>query len=352
MLYYENLERVITDRCFVRGADELIIISGFIGPNPIENIEKKIFEERNRSDYKVSIIYGMYGSNGISRQLHSMIVPLNKPGQVDIVYSKVPVHSKIYIWKERGQIVSALIGSANFSISGVGTPFKETLAETSEDTYIKIEEYYRQIIENCIDCTDPTILDRARGQIIPSIDDFAPISFDPATNKEELYGVTLLNPDTDDVPAASGINWGQAKLNGSHVNLNDGYIPIRREDIANKPGLFPKKRTIPALLTSKGGSARDNDPVEILWDDGTRMIGLLEGVQTIDGVKYPKQISTSPSKALFGKYLRQRLGIQSGKKITKEDLENYGRSDIGIALIGEGVYYFDFSKKNNAINKA
>lgn len=346
MLYYENLERVITDRCFVRGADELIVISGFIGPNPIENIERVVFEERHREDYKISIIYGMYGSNGISRQLHDLILPLNKPGKVDIVYSRTPVHSKIYIWKERGHIVSALIGSANFSISGVGTPFKETLAETSEDTYVKIDEYYHQIIENCINCSDPSILERVRGAIPPSLDDFGTIAFDPATNKEELYDVSLLDPATNDVPDFSGINWGQARINGSHVNLNDGYIPIRREDIVKKPNLFPKKRTVPAVISKSGGSTRDNDPVEILWDDGTRMIGLLEGVQTIDGVKYPKQISTSPSKAAFGRYLRQRLGIESGKKITKADLVKYGRSDIGIALIGEGVYYFDFSPKN------
>lgn len=345
MLYYENLERIITDRCFVRGADELIVISGFIGPNPIENIKRVVFEEKQRTDYKISIIYGMYGSNGISRQLHDMILPLNHPGQLEIAYSKTPVHSKIYIWKERGHIVSVLIGSANFSISGVGTPFKETLAETSEDTFVKVDEYYNQIIENCISCCDPSILDRVRGPVPPSLDDFGTIAFDPATNKEELYDVSLLNPQTDDVPDCSGINWGQAKLNGSHVNLNDGYIPIRREDIINKPTLFPKKRNVPAAVYRTGGSARDNDPVEILWDDGTRMIGLLEGVQTIDGVKYPKQISTSPSKALFGRYLRKRLGIDDGKRIEKKDLIRYGRTDIGIALIGEGVYYFDFSPK-------
>lgn len=352
MLYYENLESVITDRCFRRGADELIIISGYIGPNPIENIERRIFDVENRNDYKVSIIYGMYAASGISRQLHEMLLPLKRPGKVDIVYSRVPVHSKIYIWKERGQIVSALIGSANFSISGVGTPFKETLAETSEDTYVKIDEYYSQIIENCIDCSDPSILERARGAVPPSIDDFAPIAFDPATNKEELYNISWFDPETDDVPEYSGINWGQAKRNGSHVNLNDAYIPIRREVIANKPGLFPKKRENPSRLNSAGRSSRDNDPIEILWDDGTRMIGLLEGVQTIDGVKYPKQISSSPSKAQMGKYLRKRLGIESGEKITKEILENYGRTDIGIALIGEGVYYLDFSPNKNEQNDA
>ena len=77
------------------------------------------------------------------------------------------------------------------------------------------------------------------------------------------------------------------------------------------------------------------------------MTGLLEGTRTktVDGIKveYAKQIATTPSKALLGKYMRKRLGVPEGQAITMADLERYGRKTIDISLQGEGVYFFDFS---------
>jgi hypothetical protein len=345
MLYYNNLEKTITDQCFRRGANELDIISGYIGPAPIEELENRIYVKQKRLDYKLSIIYGMYGDSGISKVLHKQIIPLRKPGLVDILYSTTPIHSKIYIWKENGDIVSALIGSANFSVSGIRTPFKETLAETSEDTYVKIQEYLDLVRSHCIDCSDPSILTSTTGKPVTTLEDLPIISIDPTLDKSQMYEISLLDPIKDEVPASSGLNWGRAVLNGSHVSIDDAYIPIRREDIDKAPFLFPKKRAIPLELTKEGHSARDNDPIEIIWDDGTRMQALLEGSQNLSGVKYPKQISSLPSKKLFGEYIRKRLGLSSGTRITKEILENYGRTTIGIALVGEGIYYFDFSVK-------
>lgn len=61
---------------------------------------------------------------------------------------------------------------------------------------------------------------------------------------------------------------------------------------------------------------------------------------------YPKQISSHPSKADMGRYIRKRLEIAEGAPITLETLEKYGRNTIDISLQGEGIYYFDFSVKN------
>jgi hypothetical protein len=102
------------------------------------------------------------------------------------------------------------------------------------------------------------------------------------------------------------------------------------------------------------------------WDDGTEMQMLLEGNQTVDGVIYPKQISTYKNKAEVGIYLRKRIGEKIGldltipeelsktefranadlykdKLITREMLDKYGRTSITIKLIGDSTYYFDFS---------
>ena len=85
--------------------------------------------------------------------------------------------------------------------------------------------------------------------------------------------------------------------------------------------------------------------MELIWDDGTVMTGLLEGqsYNKIDGMVYPKQLSSSPKKSIMGEYLRKRLGVSMKHIITKKDLRKYGRDSIDISLIGEGIYYMDFS---------
>jgi hypothetical protein len=40
----------------------------------------------------------------------------------------------------------------------------------------------------------------------------------------------------------------------------------------------------------------DNEPIDIIWDDGTNMAGLFEGTQTINELRYPNKISTYKTK--------------------------------------------------------
>lgn len=65
----------------------------------------------------------------------------------------------------------------------------------------------------------------------------------------------------------------------------------------------------------------------------------------------PQALSTSESNRIFGLYFRHRLGLKSGQLITKQDLLNYGRTDI-LFKKENGNYYLDFSssKKLNSEN--
>ena len=72
------------------------------------------------------------------------------------------------------------------------------------------------------------------------------------------------------------------------------------------------------------------------------MDGSLEGNNIIDGVTYPKQL-TSRVKSDFGLYIRQRIGVGSGQPVRRRDLEAYGRTDVDVLLLGEGIYELDFS---------
>ncbi|MDD5793017.1 MAG: NgoFVII family restriction endonuclease [Erysipelotrichaceae bacterium] len=345
MLFYQNLDKIIYNRNQLLTCDELFIISGYVGPYPIKELEKL--------SIKSTVIYGMYGSDGIQRSLHGALVSASKElSNVKVLYSTIPIHSKCYIWKYKGEVRSALVGSANFSTNGLTTPFKEILADATADTFDPLDQYLDMIMSNAISCTDAKVSENKK-KIHLLNEDTNPTVYDKDVCSMPLF---IIENGHAIVPAQSGINWGMAKLSGSHVNINDAYIRIGTDLLEHYPELFPKKQGCPSdgEEISRIGH-RHNDSIEIIWDDGTTMTGLLEGSiqRIVNGSKalFPKQISTTPSKSELGKYLRQRMGLKEGYQITYEDLKSYGRTTIDVSLQGEGIYYFDFSVRNDIDNK-
>lgn len=316
MLFNENLNEIVFHRHELFQTDELIIISGYVGPTPIERLGTLPFPTK--------VIYGMYGSEGIQRSLHNSIVNLqNNINNIDIYYSLLPVHSKCYLWKFKGKIVHALVGSANFSTNGLTTPFREILAETTFDTFSPLNEYLIKILNNSMSCLEPTSLIQEK-----------------ATTRNRICNLTLLDREGE-VQNTAGLNWGQNPNN--HTKRNDAYIKIGANDVRNFPELFPPKQINPFRLDSRGREQRHNDAIEIIWDDGINMEGLLEGSAIVDGNIYPKQISSFPIKSELGEYIRARINVPSGQPVRRHHLERYGRTDISVSLINEGVYKFDFS---------
>lgn len=316
MLYTQNLEELIFHRHEIHETDELIVLSGYLGPRPVSRLEELPFNS--------TVIYGMYGSEGIRPSLHNSLT--NIQGEVEnlnIFYSNLPVHSKCYVWRRRGEIIHALLGSANFSVNGLTTPFREVLAETTFDTFQPLNEYIRHVLNNSISC-----LEVGTERVIE------------AREQIDYCDMSLL-ANNGEVQNAAGLNWGQNPRN--HTTPNDAYIAIRTRYIRDFPNLFQPKQINPMHIDNRGRMQRHNDSVEIIWDDGLTMEGLLEGSQPIDEITYPKQISSFPSKAQLGEYIRTRIGVPLGQPVRRHHLERYGRTDIRISLLGDGVYKFDFS---------
>ncbi len=257
---------------------------------------------------------------------------------ITILYSTIPVHSKIYTWNCNTKIEKALVGSANFSISGMMNDYKEVLSDVEQDTYSTLKEYCDYVLSKAISCNDAEVkyqkVFKASGHS----------KLEQPLLAKNVCRATLLDRNGM-VSKKSGLNWGLSK---GHVSEGDAYIRITSNYIKLFPSLFPPKKYVGMdNPQSKGKKNRENDEVELIWDDGEKMIGLLEGQQTktINGQVYPKQLSTSPSKSILGKYLRKRLGVDLNHTITKRDLLRYGRTSIDISSIGEGIYYLDFSVK-------
>ena len=138
-----------------------------------------------------TVIYGMFGSESISSRLHNTLINLHNPPHINILYSNIPIHSNCYIWRNNGNIVYALIGSANFSARGLNIPLRENLAETTVDTFSDLDTYLNQILTNTVECTSATLTA-------------------PPTNIRNICSMVLYDPSTGEVPRSSGLNWGHS----------------------------------------------------------------------------------------------------------------------------------------------
>lgn len=334
MLYYKDLDKKIFEmQNNLVSSNNIVIVSGYVGYQTIKKLGDFC------PNTHITVIYGMYGSERISLPLHEALKEIQAQYKnIEIFYSTIPVHSKLYTWNCNQRIEKALIGSANFSINGLMNDYKEVLADVDNQTYNELQNYCNLILSKAINCNDSSVSFKSVCKSKKSrIKNFTSLS-------NGVCRATLLD-SKGLVPKKSGVNWG---LSSGHVSEGDAYIRITVNDIKAFPGLFPPKKYfgIENPLSS-GRKNRENDEVELIWDDGEKMIGLLEGQQskTINGLMYPKQLSTSPQKSILGKYLRKRLGVDLNHTITKADLKRYGRDYIDISLIGEGIYYMDFSVK-------
>ena len=344
MLYYKNLEQIIFSKheLLSDAPDELLIISGYLGPAPIERLNEL-------SDMNITVIGGMY-TNGIDvRLLTSLETIKNTNPNLKILYSQQEIHSKIYIWKKEDKVLSALIGSANFSSNGLRTDFKESLADATRDTFEPLIEYSKYILEHTTETpslkSSQAIVNYNEDNTIHNILDVAP---------ERLYTVDIpLYSESPSrgkyVPERSGLNWC---FSNGHVAIGDAYIRIPKSIIQMETELI---KPFDGSYVSTTLRRRNSDSIELIWDDGFIMEASLEGIQTYQNRNYPKQLASykaqTPylngnrisSKSILGRYLRNRLGIGLTDLITMETLENYGRATITLSLIEEGVYYADFS---------
>lgn len=332
MLYYKDLENIILHSDIAQKSNKLFVISGYVGAEIINTLRS--FPE----SCQFEVIYGMYGSENISEPLHKKLVELhNEIPNVNIRYSTVPIHSKIYCWLTDNEVSGGYIGSANFTINGLRKDYKETLCDIRNENISDYQTYFQYVRDHSIPCNDIRVKLKRSKHHIKKIG-----TKEQPYLSEGICRMTLLDKNGL-VPQKSGLNWGCSK---GHVAIGDAYIKISSDYIRQFPNLFPQKKYTFGNhnLDSKGKPNRENDEVELIWDDGTSMIGLMEGQIQIDGVIYPKQLSTSPNKSILGKYLRHRIGnLPWNYIIKKQDLLKYGRTSIDISKIGDGIYYLDFS---------
>ncbi len=337
MLYTNDLDRVVFEG-FDDKDDELVIISGWLGSVQVEKIIQ--------SGRKIKALYGMSSNSGVPGPNHSHLKHLDLTEDHLEVYYSLPgngVHSKIYVWKSKGKITKALIGSANFTYQGLYTPDRESLITIQPEDFEILEKYISFILggERVERCTNPklkTKISNIRKALNLNPRDL--IIRKDSLGAVETIRMSFVNKRGKLPPGASGLNWGQGEK--AHTCSNDAYIKISATAI--RTGFFKAKsyERLEGVELKKAKKYRI--PVEVIWDDGTAMDILEEGNQEINGIQYPKQIASAYRKDIFGLYIRKRLGVSPGEKITLEHLKAYGRTYVDITRTGENQYYMNFSK--------
>jgi len=73
------------------------------------------------------------------------------------------------------------------------------------------------------------------------------------------------------------------------------------------------------------------------------MEGLLEGINRIGEVEFPKQICSFPAKNDMGAYIKQRIWVPLSQPVQRHHLDSYGRTNISVSLLINGIYSCDFS---------
>ena len=343
-------------------SDIIVIISGYTTPDIIEQIAG--FEKETH------FYYGMYRKSGLTKPTHDKLIELDsKFGNLTVsIVNLYHVHTKCYLFLKDGNIINALVGSANCSKDGLcSNKNSEMLVELNtdvlqQDEYLKsLLEYVEAVKEASVRCDDPDVvvsehrkassMRAPKGKFKQSDNPFVaflPLFYFKRTAKGNIKKV---------VHEQGGLNWG---LQSGHSKQGDvyaeAYIPIGADIVDNHMHMipfFPSERQ-----TTSGKATRKSDPVTVLWDDGV----IMEMVFSGSGVERPTKGSRKPGEpyheypknftssidgggAKLGEYLRKRMNVGKRHRITIDDLKKYGREYIELTYIHDGYYEADFSGK-------
>lgn len=295
------------------GANKLFVVSGYASPAMVQTH----FSELARLDLSVeiSLIIGMApldAINHINHQAFQNLMERTFPNRFYCSYiNKLPrVHSKVYSWFKDDIPVAGFIGSSNYTQVAFLDENQLEVLDIADP--IVCSQYYKGLVTNSLFCT------HSDASILVSQKDFHDSSsktdfgYDKGVNLEKV-SVSLLTQQGN-MGSKSSLNWGQR---GSR-DRNEAYIPlcatIARSDF------FPPIAQHFTVLT-------DDDKV------------LIMSKAQANG----KALHTPERNSILGEYFRHRLGLEGGSYVKRDNLENYGRSDVTFYKIDDETYYMDFS---------
>lgn len=319
-----DLENKVLLQPAIDGADELRIVSAYASPSMAAYHINKL-KECDTASIKIKLIIGMCPYDGLSLGVHKGFKELQKKYDESPEYSTIscqynykmpPIHSKLYVWLRHGKPFRAFSGSANYMQSAFSKECGESLMECSAE---KANDYFLSVERNSIINTDNEVENYIRIYRNQPRFDYETREF-YADNELPTQEISLTSKNGE-VGKSSGLNWGQRPGR----NPDQAYIPLPRSIAAT--GFFPLNKRYFTVITD------DDYCIQMRVEQ--------EG---------DKAITCPDDNAMIGRYLRERMGIESGKPITATDLSNYGRTTVTFKKLNDELYYMDFSNCSESSN--
>lgn len=316
-MFSDNISQRIFFAPSIRGGDTLLILSGYATPTMASWLIKS-FQEQNMSSVNISLLIGMVPYNGLSLPIHEGFKELHGkeyPNAVEnftcsYVCENPPVHANLYIWLQNETPIMAFTGSANFVQNAFISSRKEVMEycdpEEAFSMFEKIEA--SSIYCNHSEVEDQIVL-RPTHQILDAENNPITTLAGEGISSIKLSLLTIKG----DIGEKSGLNWGQRKGR----NRNQAYIHLPAHTARTE--FFPL----------------DKRHFTVVTDDGHTLLLRVEQQNN-------KAITTPLSNAQLGEYFRNRLGLGNGSFVTKQDLLNYGRTDVTFYKIDDEQYFMDF----------
>ncbi|MGN0846392.1 MAG: restriction endonuclease PLD domain-containing protein [Kiritimatiellia bacterium] len=296
-----------------------------------------------KRDLNIDLIYGMAGSEGVSKINHLGFLSLEKhqefafDGDFSCSYVKKPrsVHSKVYVWCKGETPVQAFIGSANYSAKGFNLLSRiETLAECDPVTAL---DFFYETKKMSVPCAkvnrdkDFPVKVRMMPGLAKPADPIVAIEQDktsPFFGREKI--ILSLLTRKGDVGNGSHLNWGVRPDGSPRVSINANGSKSVRNPNQSYIGL-------PAALQRSGFFPDIAQRFTVLTDDN-KIFTCVRAQANGKGIETPQDNSE------IGRYFRQRLGLSSGAYISIRDLKKYGRCDVTFYKLDDENYVMDFSR--------
>lgn len=287
-------------------ANEVFIVSGYASAT----FARRHIKELVDSGVKVHLIIGMptqKNDHGAYLQLHEEFGENFKGYYLD---SGTPVHSKIYSWFLNGKPVQGFSGSANYSQYGFFT--EKQVNQMAEDDPAELKFFFDELLARSISIPEAHVATRTPIRL-PVVAGSVPAGQIEWLIKDKAVRVSFLDR-SGEVPAVSGLNWGQREGR----EKNQAYLSIKGD--AREEGFLPERGFTFTLVT----------------DDNV----VMDCVVAQDG---RKAIQSTKDNSELGRYIRNRIGVEPGAFVTVQNLEQYGRTDFTLIKIDDENFQLDFS---------
>lgn len=336
-MYTENLNQCILIRpAETKKCNSLKIVTGYTDIECITRHLIALSEIDGLGNVFVEMILGMTNNKGLTEKKHKDILNLisrisrNKDMphfSCRYKFKGEDIHSKVYVWCKDEKPAFAFCGSANYSMNAF---YKRREAMEDCDATEALN-YYNSLLCDTVSCEDSdltsklhfsTSCERSTETDEFNIENLDWKMFAGKTPIDECT-VSLLMASGEDTGFGSGLNWGIRK-NGTKRDRDQAYIPYNAKD--KKDGFFPLK---------KNPSEKNNPIFKVVPNDFAPFFMRI-------AQQGNKGIHTAENNSLLGQFFREKLGVPSGTFITKEMLENYGKTYVVFRKYKEDLFTLEF----------